>query len=174
MIQSVRPKSIETRRFLSMDTKNAVKKEVRFYSNQRPRGLSKPSNTCLRVPLAEIHREKATRYYRLNSGIPQSTLRLQTSAVQDLVPNYLKHKIPHKYFENLSQDSLIIESLAAVPKGKRLHPIREHLIRLLNPSKRQDKAIMHFEIPNQINDYFANSEAETPSPVIKAKYKHIE
>jgi hypothetical protein len=71
-----------------------------------------------------------------------------------------------------NNESLLIESLYAVPKVKRLDPIREKLIRLFNceskiSNKKVEKSVIACE-----NIDWDKDDIETPSPVIKPRYLH--
>jgi len=144
---------------------------LRYYSSTRP-VKSRESKLSTRPPVIQLSRRQYPQ------RIPQSYSQISKSSNQKFKVNQNKAcsrvdviELSRESKEN--NGSLLIESLYAVPKQRRLNPMREKLLRLFNcntksTQKTHEKAVITFENV----DWVFKDEVETPSPVIKPKYQH--
>lgn len=144
---------------------------LRYYSNTRP-VKSREAKPTARPPMIQLSRKQYPQ------RIPQSYSQISKSSNHKIKvnPNKAHSKIDVEEITRESKEnngSLFIESLYAVPKQRRLNPIREKLLRLFNCNtkniqKNCEKAVITCENV----DWMLKDEVETPSPVIKPKYLH--
>ena len=143
---------------------------VRFFSNTRPLKSRESSKLSNRSPLIQISKTNCTqRISKTNSQISRSIY----NKIRDPQRIILSINLLAEGDLSLNNnESLLIESLYAVPKVKRLDPIREKLIRLFNceskiSTKKVEKSVVTCE-----NIEWDKEDIETPSPVIKPRYLH--
>jgi hypothetical protein len=164
------------RRFVTADSYSYPgHPKTRYNSNPRPNSKTDISKLYIRVPLIELSRPKVIKYnkYENNAWIcnQKSKLKYTFNNQKKFLDPYEKidlNRIPDSQVDN---ESLIIESLCFVPKTKKLNPVREKLIKMFGNhdrnlwEKNSNHTIIHLVNPEYYRD-------DTPSPVIKPRYKH--
>ncbi|OMJ67970.1 hypothetical protein SteCoe_34729 [Stentor coeruleus] len=190
MLEASRPISSTNQRFIlkknRIPTSTSPVQRPRYHSNLKARILIKPSMTFTRVPLSEVKKAKILKLkqidlssytYNQNGTLKRALETHKKASNFENLPFKLRNLENIDKLSNKNTSILIIESLAAVPKAKKLHPIREKLLHLF---KYSNKILQNQEKPNDtsemsIEDYEAilREEVETPSPLIKPKYIHV-
>lgn len=190
MLEASRPISSMNQRFIlkknRIPTSTSPVQRPRYHSNLKARILIKPSMTFTRVPLSEV---KKTKILKLNKVDLSSYTYNQHGTLKRALDTHKKNpnleNLPFKFRTldnidnppNKTSSILIIESLTAVPKAKKLNPIREKLLHLFKYSNQilQNQEKLNDTPEMSIEDYEAilREEVETPSPLIKPKYIHV-
>lgn len=174
-----RPKSNLHKRMLSHDMQtNIVDKSRRYFSNPRAKSVTKPPVIGRRLQLIEISKQKGMALDKFENSLLKNNRRANSRYIYDYgkkCTHINKNSEPMKTLEALDNNSLVIESLTAVPKVSKLSPIRERLLRLFQA--RPKSQFMKDQSANQpvirINcDVYKSEDNDSPSPYFKSKYKH--
>lgn len=144
---------------------------LRFYSNTRP-VASRENKVIARPAISLLSRRHHPQ------ALPQAHSQISRSAyhkIKECKTKTYSLENAEELNKDLKEnnDSLFIECLYAVPKARRLNPLREKLIRLFNSSlKEKPNTSEKSVITCENSDWVLKEEVETPSPVIKPKYLH--
>ena len=156
-------------RLASVESKNVI---PRYFSNSRPKTKTNLRIGNNRVPLQEIFKPKLMKNQRSQYVWNYNQKgNLKYTFEIGKIREFDKEETENLGFDN---ESLVIESLFAVPKVKKLNPIREKLVRMchsnIRPVAKKDKGCCLTIVIKNIENF--KDDQESPSPLIKPRYVH--